>query len=163
MFCPKCGSQNSDGTRFCRGCGADVGNVLAVVEGKPISPVAERHIDLYARGLRGLILGLGFVIVSGASFAISMRLAVLGIFAMAFAVIFLGTGISRLVQAKALKQLREPDHDKPALTPGQEPYLELPRSIYETDELPTTPHSVTDHTTKHLEIDPKVPRGETES
>ena len=163
MFCPKCGSQNSDETRFCRGCGADVGNVLAVVDGKPISSVTEKHIDLYTRGLRGLILGLGFVLVSGASFAISMRLAVLGIFAMAFAVIFLGTGISRLVQAKALRQLREPDHDKHTLAPGQEPYLELPRSIYETDELPTTPHSVTDHTTRHLELDPDPPHGETKS
>ena len=163
MFCPKCGSQNTDETRFCRGCGADVGNVLAVVEGKPVSQASEKHLDLYSRGLRGLMLGFGFLIVSGVSFGISMRLAVLGIFALAFAVLCLATGVSRLVEAKALKRLREPDRDKQALTSGQDAYLELPRSIYETDALPTTPHSVTDHTTRHLELDPDAPRRETKS
>ena len=164
MFCPKCGSQNSDGTRFCRGCGADVGNVLAVVDGKPISPLSEKHIDMYTSGLRGLITGLGFVLVSGVSFAVSMRLAVLGIFALAFAVFFLGTGVARLIQARALKQLRAPDHDNHALTPGHDSYIEPGRSIYATDDLVAgAPHSITEHTTTHLEMDPEARGRETES
>ena len=38
MFCPKCGLQNADETKFCRGRGADLGNVLAVVNVTPPAP-----------------------------------------------------------------------------------------------------------------------------
>ena len=72
MFCPKCGSQNVDACKFCRGCGADLSNVLAVVAGKVTAdlPLAEKQIDLFSRGLRGLIGGFGFLIVSGVAFGI---------------------------------------------------------------------------------------------
>ena len=165
MFCPKCGSQNSDGTRFCRGCGTDVGNVLAVIEGKPVSPISEKYIDMYSRGIRGLLLGFGFLIVSGVSFAISIRFAVLGVFALAFAVLFLATGISRFVQAKALKELREPkiDPSTPALTPGDTEYVKPTRSLFQTDELVKTPHSITENTTTHLELKTEFPPRETDS
>ena len=162
MFCPKCGAQNGDGTRFCRGCGADVGGVLAVVEGKVPDaelPLAERHIDLYGSGLRGVMIGVGFLIVAGLSFGISIKLAVLGLFMLAFASFFLGTGISRLVQARALKRLREPkatEHAPPALAPGEADYIRPARSIYATDDLATTPASVTEHTTTHLELNTEL-------
>ena len=137
MFCPKCGSQNADASKFCRGCGADLSNVLAVVAGKvpadlPLAgkvpadlPLAEKQIDLYSRGLRGLIGGFGFLIVSGVAFGISIRLAVLGVFALAFAFVFLGIGISHMFQAKALRRLREPatDQNPSALSPEQLDYL----------------------------------------
>jgi hypothetical protein len=156
MFCPKCGSQNADGTRFCRGCGADVGGVLAVVEGRlPDNPaLAEKRIDVLSSGLRGTLIGIGFLIVSGVSFAISIRLAVAGVFALALAVFFLGTGVSRLFQAKALKRLLEPKPEKntPALPVGEPEYIKPSRSIYETDDL-LTPRSVTEHTTTHLKIE----------
>ena len=112
MFCPKCGSQNSDDTKFCRGCGADLGNVfpaLASVGGKnqPATAggsdsertraLAEKHIDLNSSGLRGVIIGAGFLIVAGTAFGISERLAIMGLFMLAFGFYFLGTGISRLI------------------------------------------------------------------
>ncbi len=157
MFCPKCGSQNADGTKFCRGCGADVSNVLAVVDGKPtaLPALAEKHIELYASGLRGLIVGIGFFLVAGLAFAMSMRFAVLGIFALFFASFFLGTGIARLFQARALRRLREPDAEEPhpSLPSGEPDYIKPSRSIYETDDLVETPRSVTEHTTTHLKMD----------
>ncbi len=155
MFCPKCGSQNSDDTKYCRGCGADLGGVLAALEGRApdVSPLAEKHINLFVSGLRGLIAGGGFLIVSGVSFLISMRLSVLGVFALAFAFFFLSAGISRLVQAKALKRLREPKivQPNPELTSGQAEYIKPLPSFYDTDDLVTTPRSVTEHTTTHLD------------
>lgn len=33
MFCPKCGTQAIDGTKFCRGCGTDLEPVTAVLSG----------------------------------------------------------------------------------------------------------------------------------
>ena len=159
MFCPKCGSRNEDGTRFCRGCGADVGNVIAAVEERSPADLqlAEKQIDLYGRGWRGLIGGLGFLIVAGVSFGISIKLAVLGVFALAFATVFLSTGISRLVQANALKRLRERKTAEPPqfLSPGDPDYLRPLHSIYATDDLVRQPGSITEQTTTHLELNPE--------
>src|SRR4030095_6149980 len=158
MFCPKCGSQNPDETKYCRGCGADLSGVLTVIEGRipDVSAVAEKQIDLFSSGLRGVMIGTGFLIVSVIAFAISVRLSIVGLFALAFAFYGLATGISRLVQANALKRLQEPKtiQPTPVLTPGQVEYIKPAPSAYETDELAATPLSITEHTTTHLEMDP---------
>lgn len=154
MFCPKCGSQNADETTYCRGCGADLSNVVALVTGKKRdSPaLAEKQIDLFSSGLRGVIIGAGFLIVAGVSFGISIRMAIMGLFMLAFASFFLGTGISRLVQSRAIKKLRDPEHPQPTpeLMPGQPEYFKPARSIYETDDLVGSSRSVTENTTTHL-------------
>ncbi len=33
MFCPKCGTQNPETGRYCRSCGADLGNITAALSG----------------------------------------------------------------------------------------------------------------------------------
>jgi hypothetical protein len=164
MFCPKCGLSNANDAKFCRGCGADVSNVLAVVEGRPpnVSAVDEKQIALFSSGLRGLIIGIGLILVATLGLAISLRLAVVAIFAFAFASVFIGMGVSRLVQARELKKLREPNAEPKTaeLSPGEPEYLQPPRSIYQTDDLVTTPRSVTEHTTTHLKMDapdPEIP------
>jgi hypothetical protein len=153
MFCPKCGSQNADETKFCRGCGAELSRALAVVEGRSADDLAlaVKHIDLFSSGLRWLMIGVGFLIVSGVSFGISIRLAVLGVFALAFGFFFFGTGVARLFQASALKKLRESRNPTPSLPPGEPAYITPSRSIYETEDLVATPQSITENTTTHLD------------
>jgi hypothetical protein len=157
MFCPKCGSQNADETKFCRGCGADLSNVLAVVDGRAPAelPAGEREIELRSRAWRGLIAGIGFLIVAGLGFGLSNRTWVMGFFGLIFAFIFLSAGISRFVQAAGLKQLRERRGfgQSPALTPGDPDYVEPPRSLFKTDDLVHAPGSVTEHTTTRLQLD----------
>jgi hypothetical protein len=131
--------------------------VVALVTGKVRdSPaLAEKQIDLFSSGLRGAIIGAGFLIVAGVSFGISIKLAIMGLFMLAFASFFLGTGISRLVQSRAIKKLREPQHPKrtPELASGQPEYFKPARSIYETDDLIGEPRSVTENTTTHLKLE----------
>ncbi|MEP6787941.1 MAG: zinc-ribbon domain-containing protein, partial [Acidobacteriota bacterium] len=116
MFCPKCGSQNADETKFCRGCGADVSNALAPANagsgrrfsGKtlpaPMS-IAERQIELFSRGIRGLIMGGGLFIVSALAFMLSDRGLTFSLFMLAFGFLLVGTGISRLTHSRGLKKL----------------------------------------------------------
>jgi len=186
MYCPKCGSQNADETKFCRGCGADIGNVLAAVSGvnAPVArrdaatilgsemnypflgkpgevsgqvSLAERQIELSSRAWRGLIGGTGFLIVAGLGFGLSDRTWVMGFFGLIFAAVFLSMGISRFIQARGLKQLREQGTSGPALTQGHADYVQPARSIFDTDDLSGQPRSVTENTTTRLGIDRNMP------
>lgn len=153
MFCPKCGSQNLDGSKFCRGCGSDLSNAMAIVGGKGHlgRPQAEKHIELYSQGLRSLIISLGLIIITGILASIPSRTWFLFLCSLAFTFFFLATGVSRLVQARALKTLNSPEVN-PTLTPGDADYIRPAQSIYETDDLPR-PFSVTERTTRHLKSD----------
>ena len=165
MFCPKCGSQNADETKFCRGCGAELNTALASpatrafgnrFEGKrgsaPMS-IAEKQIELFSRGIRGLIMGGGLFIASGLAFVLSERGLSFALFALVFGFLLTGTGISRLIHAQGLKKLAKRD-EPAALTPGQTDYIKPSESIYGTDDLLAQPSSITERTTTHLEMDP---------
>jgi hypothetical protein len=158
MFCPKCGLQNADETKFCRSCGADVSSLLPPRPRNASTPhvqagsFAEKHIELYSRGIRGLILGGGFLLIAGFVFSIPPRDGILWLIPMIFALFFLSMAVSRFVQAKGIKALSKKD-DPAGLTPGQTDYIEPARSIYETDDLVARPLSVTEHTTRHLKSD----------
>jgi predicted nucleic-acid-binding Zn-ribbon protein len=161
MFCPKCGSQNADETKFCRGCGADLSNVLAVVDGKthPTPALSEKYIELYSRGMRGLMLGIGFLIISAVIYSIPPRDGIFWLFPLAFAFLFLSVAFSRFIHAKGIKALSKLNEvpataANPVLPTGQTEYIKPSRSIYETDDLAGLPSSVTEHTTTHLQMDP---------
>ena len=159
MFCPKCGSQNGDETKFCRDCGVDISNALTPAKkarGRSLMErmstdhmsVAEKQIELFSRGVRGLIMGVGLFIVSALAFLLTTRLT-FPLFMLAFGFLLVGTGISRLIHARGLKQLSKRD-EPAALSPGQADYIRPQGSIYQTDDLAAQPLSVTERTTTHL-------------
>ncbi len=167
MFCPKCGTQNPETGRFCRNCGADLGNVSEALsgnlhknqnfidkKGKPVN---------YEQAIVKIFTGLAFLIVA----------AVLGITGVAGGQFWwfwmlipafgsLGSGVAQYVHLKKLEQQQNVLFTPPniqnvisstppnaALPPNQTEYI-APDSRYKTGDL--VPPSVAEGTTRHLEI-----------
>lgn len=163
MFCPKCGLQNADNTKFCRSCGADLSNVLAVVEGKmpDTPPRLKEYNDLYSSGIRNLILGFGFLLIA------FLVLAMPGdtfywMFLMIPGISLLASGISRIVKAEGMKTNNKIDSarqnsfpatpSKQALPPLQTEYVKPSDLVHRTDDLAGQPFSVTEKTTRQLQM-----------
>ncbi len=165
MFCPKCGSQNADETKFCRGCGAKLSDVLASLEDvwpesggknprsrtKPPLTREERAIALNSRGIRGTIGGAGFLFISMVVYSRPPQDGILWLWPLAFAIIFLSTGFSRLIQARGLRALTRKEQAEKLLPEARTEFVQPPRSLYETDDL--QPMSVTERTTNLLKMD----------
>jgi hypothetical protein len=164
MFCPKCGNQNPDTGQFCRSCGTDLGNVsTALASGATRTAPLVNHRGKpihWESAISKLFLGAAFLVVS----------IVLGVSGMgrgwwfwmlipAFSI--LGGGIAQYIQLKKAEQSNirfvppaEPILAAPpqqaSLPQSQTPYVS-PESRYKTGDL--VPPSVTDSTTRHLELD----------
>lgn len=181
MFCPKCGTQNPDNGKFCRTCGTDLGNVSQVLSGGnlPQAPPQQFYIDrkgrfkskdpdeLWASGIKGLITGIGFLVVA----VVLFETGVAGGHAWWWAMLFpafgsLSSGISQMVRAKQLmkrntreiplgeqNQFQQNQFSKnfsgANLPPSQTDYA-APESRYKTGDL--VPPSVVEATTRHLEM-----------
>ncbi len=167
MFCPKCGIQNPETGKFCRSCGTDLGNVSDALSGKLPAPRAlvnhrGRPISLESAITR-FFMGIAFLVISivlGAS-----RMGRGWWFWMLIpALMFIGGGIAQYLQVKNSGQggvrFAAPDKDaisappsNASLPPSQTDYVSA-ESRYKTGDL--APPSVTDTTTKHLELNSEV-------
>ncbi len=160
MFCPKCGTENPDNTKFCRVCGANLSNVLAVIEGLQISepalPQSKEATYLYSTGVRNVILGAGFFIAS--IFLKSMPGDTAFWFLLMIpAICLIASGIGRILKSDGLKKLNKSNpvinqittEEKQSLPPSQTEYLS-PNINYKTNDL--VPSSITEDTTHQLEI-----------
>ena len=163
MFCPKCGIQNPETGKFCRSCGTDLGNVSVALSGK--LPAAQNLVDRKGKpislesAITRLFMGIAFLVIS-------VVLAVTGkgsgwwFWMLIPSLMFLGSGIAQYIQLKSAgstgARFAPADHNsisgpgsQAALPPTQTDYVS-PESRYKTGDL--VPPSVTDGTTKHLEV-----------
>jgi hypothetical protein len=163
MFCPKCGIQNPETGKFCRSCGTDLGNVSDVLSGKlqidrSCGTRRGRPISLES-ALTKLFMGAAFIIVS-----IILGTTGMGrgwwFWMLIPGFIFVASGIAQYIQLKSSGQIGTrtsstnqgdlPEAMPNAALPPQQTNFVSPESRYRTGDL--VPPSVTDSTTKHLEL-----------
>lgn len=155
MYCYKCGQGNAIEAKFCRVCGSELPALIAAGDhrSEAIVGLTEKYAEVYAKGVRGVLASIGFLIVTAAAFAARTPEGYLWLLFMPFFFVYLATGISRLVQARTLRQMHPraaanvQHREITAHTPGSLP------SKYDTDNLIRTPFSVTEHTTTQLQLD----------
>lgn len=164
MFCPKCGLQNTDNTKFCRNCGANLSDVLAVVEGKMLDrlPQLQEYNELFSSGIRNLIFGFGFLFISLLLFTMPGN-TIFWLLMMIPAISLLATGIPRIIKANGMKAKKFEDvvqsnsfpatNSNPTLPPIQTDYIKPRQSFDEASHLAGQPLSVTEPTTRQLQMD----------
>ncbi len=168
MFCPKCGIENPDNGKFCRRCGANLSSVMAVVEGTLVAnegalTAKQSPADLYSTGIRNIVLGFGFMGVGFFLWTIPPQTGILWLLLMIPGFVLLASGIARVVKAEALKKEAAPNQQKELpitqrikeLPPTQTDYIKPQSPTYKTDDPAAQPSSITENTTRHLEIKPE--------
>ncbi len=176
MFCPKCGTQNPETGRFCRSCGADLGNVSAALSGDLPAQFTGRKAarlhreisrrqnpdEVFGDSIKQIISGIGFLIVAIALLTTGVAGGKAWWWAMLFPAFgLLSKGISDYVKSKRMEKsqvgfsnqsqniLNQPPTNA-ALPPIKTEYI-APDSRYKTGDL--VPPSVIENTTRHLEMD----------
>ena len=171
MFCPKCGTANPEDGKFCRSCGVDIGAVPAALSGDLSSALGScskrelRRNDpdaLFADSIRNIIFGLGFLVVAAALLFTNVANGQKWWWAMLFpAISFLAKGISDNVRSNrmarsraAVVPMQAAQLNQVAFNPGLPPqrtdFVSHNDLRYKTGDL--VPPSVTDGTTRHLEM-----------
>lgn len=163
MFCPKCGQQNPDNGKFCRSCGTDLGNVSGALAAQP--PMQQllnrKGKPIHWEGaITKFFTGLAFLIIS-----IILAFSNTGhgwwywLLIPAFGSI--GSAVAQYYQLKRSEKglpvyspvapPKELDSVPNDSLPPQQTQWASPESKYKTGDL--VPSSVTDNTTRHLEMD----------
>ncbi len=178
MFCPKCGTKNPEDGKFCRSCGSDLAVVSAAMTGGLPATLAELGLDpscdpkeslrrkdpneVYGDGIKGVITGIGFFVVSMALFLTGVANGQAWWWALLFPAFFgFAKGVSDILKSRRMMDVRGAGFSSsvgnvvgaaPNYSSLPSPQTEFipPATRYKTGDL--VPPSVTDGTTRHLEM-----------
>lgn len=159
MYCPNCGSQNAEGTKFCRTCGANLALVPQALTGELLDDRdshrrrRRRHRDdnrppNLGHGITSAFAGIGFLCVAFCVFLFAPAGRIWWFWMLIPAFSMLGKGIAEIVNARtAFTQMQNNQTPTGAMPPRRQ-----------TGELPPEPPgytlpppSVTEATTRHLD------------
>jgi hypothetical protein len=171
MFCPKCATQNVDGSSFCRSCGANISLIPQALTGQLPKADADQpqcydRYDRFSRrrwrnrepniedGIRSVTMGVAFTVVSllVATYAPAGRVWWFWLLIPAFGCF--ARGFAELARLRMAKNQTTPA--QPQLNKVRQPNL----SATNTGELTPPVPSVTEGTTRHLGVDPQTRRFE---
>lgn len=165
MFCPKCGGQNPENGKFCRSCGTDLGGVSTALNSPTPSPALvnrrgrpiswESSITKFATGIAFLVIAIALGVTNMAGGRVWWFWMLIPAFTM------MGSGIAQYVQLRKAEKGQGgvvSAASQPAFSaspgnvlPPQSTEFVGAESRYKTGDL--VPPSVTDGTTRHLEMD----------
>ena len=176
MFCPKCGAQNIEDAKFCRGCGADIGLVPQAMSGRlpekravgydaagePYDETGRRipkHREppRLEKAITNIFTGVGFVLVALSIMRFFPGGRTWWYWLLIPAFTMLGGGVAEYMRFKQSRaeELKLPEAaPSPAMSPPPQRVSVLPPR--KTSEL-VPPPSVTEGTTRHLDLSPEAP------
>jgi zinc-ribbon domain len=153
MYCPKCGAQAADETKYCRACGQSLTLVSQAMMGS--LPADGKDQQKLEKAIKNISLGVGFLIVS---FVAANLLPEPGNFAFCIAMLIaaivpLSIGVAEIL-VRAISGSRRASSVDQATAPATAPILgELPSAGAAGDLVGLTPASgVTEVTTRNLEM-----------
>jgi len=171
MYCPKCGTNNSEKGRYCRKCGVALDVMAKALAGELVARNDSKERGEAADNLEG---AMGALFGGLAFLTIAIILAVTGIIGGRFWWFWLlipafggiGVGIAKFIllwQSRKGKILVDPaelrdeisGNTQKSLNSDRTDYVSnIPAKKHETGDI--APASVDENTTRHLEMDPKT-------
>ena len=153
MFCPKCATQNVDGARFCRTCGANISLVPQALTGQIATPPGEDLGEGRRRrskeptldhAIKHIFMGIAFVIIS-----IALSRSGMGygwwFWLLLPAFSLMGKGVAQYIRIREREKYAS--LQAPPIAPS---FPDRPRN---TDQLMPPIPSVTEGTTRHLGVE----------
>lgn len=158
MFCPKCATQNLEGARYCRSCGANISLIPDALSGQ-LPQAQSDEFDIGRRGrksrregtmdsaFRNAFMGIAFLLVS-----IALSFSPMGrgwwFWMMIPAFSMMGSGVAQYIRVReqGKRAVGGANFSQPAMPPSRVEVFPA-RS---TGELMAPPPSVTEGTTRHL-------------
>lgn len=180
MFCPKCGTQAIDGTKFCRSCGSDLETISAALTGKLI-PANQKDLQkskkdeensndpdkLWNSFIRNSFVGVAFIAIAlYLTLTNTVGGSVWGFWLLIPGAGSLGGGVASYLKARRIERTRSefnsfaaranaaplfPVQANSALPPKSVEFADLyAPPARNTDELAPPPASVVEGTTRRL-------------
>jgi hypothetical protein len=172
MYCPKCGAQNIEDANFCRGCGADLSLVPEAMTGQLAERRAVGHdatgqpynesgrriqrrkepprLD---KAITNIFMGIGFLLVSLSVMRFAPAGRIWWFWMLIPAFTMLGGGVAEYIRYKQSRgeEIKLPGRQaSPSLPPQPARVSVFPTR--NTSELVAPPPSVTEGTTRHLDL-----------
>lgn len=153
MYCPKCATHNTDDTKYCRSCGANLSLVPQALTGhlsERSSRRRHRHRGddgppTLENGITKLFMGVGFLLVSASVFFFAPAGRIWWFWMLIPAFALLGKGVAELISVTfGSSSVRGTGQ---TTLPGAIPTGELPPR----DDAVFAPPSVTEQTTRQLD------------
>jgi hypothetical protein len=154
MYCPKCGAQAADETKYCRACGQGLTLVSQVMMMKSL-PIDDNDQQKLEKAIKYISLGIGFLIISvvaGMHFPEPANWALC--FSMLIAAMVpLSLGVAGILGRAISGSRPTPSVDRVTAKETAPILIELPSRDVAGDLVGLTPPSgVTEVTTRNLEV-----------